>query len=174
MGLEPNAIVQTLLRERLRVVAVVTAVVRDVHAADDIFQQVVLTALKAPDRFRETDHLLAWALRAARHRAVDLARCRRLRPLTDEILDLLEAQLAKTPAGDLSTRVEALHQCLDKLPVAARELLRLRYDEGLRCAAVADRLRRTVDAVYQNLSRIHRQLRECIERELRWRAAQDC
>ena len=47
MVLEPDTIVQVLLRERLRVTALAAAVVRDVHAADDIFQQVVLAALEA-------------------------------------------------------------------------------------------------------------------------------
>ena len=42
--LEPDTIVQVLLRERLRVTALAAAVIRDVHAADDIFQQVVLAA----------------------------------------------------------------------------------------------------------------------------------
>ena len=67
MTLEPDAIVQVLLRERLRVTALAAGVTRDVHAADDIFQQVVLTALETRAQFRDLAHVLAWALRAARH-----------------------------------------------------------------------------------------------------------
>ena len=62
MTLEPESIVQVLLRERLRVTALAAAVVRDVHAADDIFQQVVLAALEARAQFRELDHVRAWRL----------------------------------------------------------------------------------------------------------------
>ena len=68
MDVKPDTVVQVLLRERMRVTALAVAVVRDVHAADDIFQQVVLSALEATARFRDTDHVLAWAFRAARHR----------------------------------------------------------------------------------------------------------
>jgi hypothetical protein len=32
--------------------------------------------------------------------------------------------------------------------------------------AIAGQLRRTPDAIYQSLSRIHRALRECVERQL--------
>ena len=46
MPLEMDTIVQALLKERRRVTAYAAAVVRDVHAADDIFQQVVLAALE--------------------------------------------------------------------------------------------------------------------------------
>ncbi|MBY0513593.1 MAG: hypothetical protein K2P78_06740, partial [Gemmataceae bacterium] len=90
MPLETDTVVQVLLQERRRVTAFAAAVVRDVHAADDIFQQVVLTALEGRARFRDADHLLAWSLRAARHRAVDQVRGRRPQPLPDDVLDLLE------------------------------------------------------------------------------------
>ncbi len=162
MALDLDLIIQILLRERLRVTALASAIARDVHAADDIFQQVVLEALE----FRGPDHVLAWALRTARHRAVDCARGRRLRLFPDEVLEALEARWAD-PVGDpISDRGEALHGCLGQLTAPARELLRMRYAERLPVAEVAARLRRTADAVYQTLSRVHRLLRACVERKL--------
>lgn len=165
MGLDPNTVVQVLLRERVRISASVLAILRDVHAADDVFQQVVLQALETREHFREPDHVMAWALRAARHRAIDAVNKRGAACLDNAVLELLEDQWAA--AEDVCPRVEALHRCLDKLPPPARRLLRLRYQDGLRCNAVAERLRRSVDAVYQNLSRVHRQLRQCVERQLK-------
>jgi RNA polymerase sigma-70 factor (ECF subfamily) len=164
MSMKADEVVQVLLRERLRVAAVATAIVRDVHAADDIFQQVVLAALESLGQFRDPAHVLAWAIRAARHRAIDLARRRRILSLPDEVLDLLEAQWSD-PAP-WSDRLEALHRCVGRLGPSARELLQMKYTEGLTAAAIADALRRTADAVYQSLSRLHRSLRECVEREL--------
>jgi RNA polymerase sigma-70 factor (ECF subfamily) len=166
MTLEPDSIVQILLRERLRVTALASILTKDVHAADDIFQQVVLAALESRAAFRGSDHVLAWALRAARHRAVDFARSKRLRSLPDHVLDLLEAQWADPAGGATSDRGEALHRCLGRLTSSARELLQMRYAEGLTAVEVAARVCRTADAVYQALSRIHRALRECVEREL--------
>jgi RNA polymerase sigma-70 factor, ECF subfamily len=171
MVLEADTIVQVLLRERLRVTALAAAVVRDVHAADDIFQQVVLAALEGRAQFRDTDHVLAWSLRTARHRAVDLARKRHLRTLPDEVLDRLESRWSDPAGAEVSDRGEALHRCIERLAAPARELLRMRYAEGLTAAAIADKQRRTADAVYQTLSRIHRSLRECAERELAGRGS---
>jgi RNA polymerase sigma-70 factor (ECF subfamily) len=165
MTLEADAVVQVLLRERLRIAAVATLIVRDVHAADDIFQQVVLSALENRGQLRDGDHLLAWALRAARHRAIDLARKRSLRPLPDDVLDLLESPWIGPAGREVSDQVEALHRCLGKLAEPARDLLRMKYDDGLSTMDIAARMRRTVDAVYQNLSRIHRALRECVRQE---------
>ncbi len=144
MGMERDAIVQLLLRERVRLTACAVVIARDVHAADDIFQQVVLAALQAAERFQDGRHVLAWALRAARHRALDLAHKRRLVALPDDVLDLMETDWADP----------------------AREVLRLRYAEGMTAVAIARRLRRTADAVYQMLSRTHRALRQCVDQEL--------
>jgi RNA polymerase sigma-70 factor (ECF subfamily) len=166
MEIEPDVIVQVLLRERLRITALAAAVVRDVHAADDIFQQVVLSALEVAARFRDTDHVLAWSFRAARHRAVDVARSRRLRSLPDEVLDLMESRWIDPAVVANSDRGEALHHCLGRLGTSARELLQMKYADGLSAAAIADRMRRTSAAIYQNLCRIHRALRDCVEKEL--------
>jgi RNA polymerase sigma-70 factor (ECF subfamily) len=166
MTLEPDTVVQVLLRDRLRVTATAAAVVRDAHAADDIFQAVVLAALEHCDHFHEPEHVLAWSLRAARHRAVDLARRRQIRTLPDDVLDLLEAKW-DDPAGQPWTdRAEALHRCMDKLTGSAKELLAMRYADGMAANAIAGKLRRSADAVYQNLCRVHRALRDCVEREL--------
>jgi RNA polymerase sigma-70 factor (ECF subfamily) len=166
MGLDQQTVVQVLLRERIRITASVMPMLRDSHAADDVFQQVVVQALEDRERFREPEHVRAWALRVARHRAIDQLSKRGTQCLDAGVLDLLEQHWVSAPADELAARVEALQRCMGKLPGHARELLRLRYEDGLRCAAVASRLRRTVDAVYQSLSRVHRQLRQCVEREL--------
>jgi len=166
MDMERDSIVQVLLRERLRMASIVTAIVRDVHAADDIFQQFVLQALQSAEQFTDTRHVLAWALRAARHRALDLASRRRLVPLPDEVLDLLEAEWSDPTPGAWSDQAEALHHCLELVEGPARDVLRMRYAEGLTAVAIAGKVRRTADNVYQILSRTHRALRRCVEQEL--------
>jgi RNA polymerase sigma-70 factor, ECF subfamily len=166
MALDQNTVVQVLLRERVRISASALVILRDVHAADDVFQQVVLQALQGREQFREPEHVLAWALRAARHRAIDAISKRGARCLGQDVLELLEEQWAAAPADELASRIEALHGCLAQLPEPSRRVLRLRYEDGLACAAVAKHLHRSLDAIYQSLSRIHRQLRQCMERKL--------
>ena len=163
MAMERDTIVQILLRDRVRLTASAVVVARDVHAADDIFQQVVLAALQAADRFQDGRHVLAWALRAARHRALDLAARRRLVALPDDVLDLMEADWADP--GPWSDQAEALHRCLGHVadPPARSSGCGTRRDDrgGHRW-----RLRRSADAVYQMLSRTHRALRQCVDQEL--------
>ena len=166
MGMEPDAVVQLLLRERLRVVAAAAAIVRDVHAADDLFQQVVLAALEHRAQIKDAGHLRAWALRTARHRAIDLTRRKQLRPLSTEVLDLFEAEWGDPAGVGSPEQVEALRRCVGRLGPPARDLLHMKYFDGLTAVVIAGRLRRSVDAVYQSLSRLHRALRDCVEREM--------
>jgi RNA polymerase sigma-70 factor (ECF subfamily) len=166
MGLKADEVVQLLLSERLRVVAAAAVIVRDASATDDLFQQVVLAALEHRDQIRDPGHLLSWALRAVRHRAIDLARRKRIRPLSTEVLDLLEADWGDPAAGASPDQVEALRHCLGKLGDPAQDLLRMKYFDGMTTVAIAQRMRRTADAVYQSLSRIHRALRTCVTQEL--------
>lgn len=166
MTMERDSVVEVLLRERLRIMGIAVAIVRDVHAADDIFQQVVLNALQPAVELTDGEHVLAWAVRAARHRALDLAHKRRLLSLPDEVLDLLEAHWANSETHAWSDRSEALHRCLGHVAGPTREILRMRYAEGLSAVTIAGKLQRTAEAVYQTLSRVHRSLRDCVEREL--------
>lgn len=166
MALPLPTVVQHLLKDRVRITAVALAVVRNSHDADDVFQQVMLAAVEGKEAFREPDHLRAWALRAARHRAIDFARRNHLQVLDAAALDAIEAHWAQAPTGDGSARAEALGRCLDVLPARHRELLRLRYEGGLSGAELGRRLGRSTDAVHQTLSRLHRRLKECVEHHL--------
>lgn len=165
MGVEADTVVACLLRHRLRLVAAATGIVRNPHDADDIFQQVVLSALETREQLNDAEHLIAWAVRTVRHRAIDFARRKMLGGLSDRVLDLLEAEWGDPAGGVPSDQAEALWGCIQKLTPAARTLLKLRYYDGLTVPLIAERMGRTTDAVYQLLSRTHRALRTCVEVE---------
>lgn len=166
MSLSRDLVVKVLLRDRLRVMSIATAIVRDVHAADDIFQQVVLSALEVSETFHDPGHVLAWAIRAAKHRSIDLAHRKRLLSLPDEILDQMVSAWSDPTSPVCSDQAEALQRCLGKLAAYSRNVLRLRYADGMSAPAIASELNRSSDAVYQTLSRVHRSLKQCVEREL--------
>jgi RNA polymerase sigma-70 factor (ECF subfamily) len=166
MGLDTDAALQHLIREQVRITASVVAVLGDAHAADDVYQQVVLSVLKTGHTFQDETHLLAWALRAARHIALAQRRRRPAHLLDAAALDALEAHWQTAPVAGPPARADALERCLARLPAADRELLRLRYEGGLSCGEVAGRLGRSAEAVYQAFSRLHRKLRECVNSRL--------
>ena len=55
-------ILQTLMRARDRIAAAARIVVRDAHAAEDIFQNVALKAMATKVRFESEGAVLSWAI----------------------------------------------------------------------------------------------------------------
>jgi RNA polymerase sigma-70 factor (ECF subfamily) len=62
---------------------------------------------------------------------------------------------------------DALAHCLDQLPADVRRLVDLRYTDRWSCQRIAERLGRSLEAVYKTLSRVRFQLRDCIEARVR-------
>jgi len=167
MPLSQEIIVRTLFAARLRLSGAAWLVVRDAQAAEDIFQNVSIKALTKGVPFEHEGQLLSWAHVTARHEAIDWLR--RQRPgqvaLDGEVLEMIDAEWAAAPSPG-GPRVDALRDCLDNAPAEARRMLELRYFEGWACDEIAREIGIGLDAVYQRLSRLHRQLRLCIERRL--------
>lgn len=165
---EPD-ILQCLMRWRTRVSAAAWLVVRDAHASEDIFQNVALKAMTRGASFDSEGALLSWALITARREGIDWLRRqgREVFCCDEEIRELLdrEWQLESRPATAAS-RIDALQECLASAPESARHLLRLRYHDGLSCEEVAQHMGIGLNAIYKRISRLHEDLRHCIEGKL--------
>lgn len=165
-SLSQDELIRTLLSHRARISAGVWLVVRDVHLAEDVFQEVMVKALSGAP-FTNEAHLLSWCRITGRNAALNLMRKRgrEVTTLSGDIMELLDAEAA-TEGSSKTARIEALQECLEALPETARALVDARYFEGRSCAEVAAAFKMGVDAAYQRLSRLHRTLRECLEGKL--------
>jgi len=163
MALSQEDVVRTLLGARTRISASAWMVVRDVQAAEDIFQNLSVKALSGSTRFELEAQLLSWAHITARHEALNWVRSRKGRTLVldETILDLVASE-GQGEGG----RVEALRECLATLPSGSREILDLRYSEERSCVEISRVLGLGLEAVYQRLSRLHRAIKQCTERRL--------
>jgi RNA polymerase sigma-70 factor, ECF subfamily len=137
MTLSEQDILRIVMKSRDRIAAAAWVVVRDAHAAEDIFQNVALKALKQEIQFPAEGAVLSWAFITARREAIDwLRRHRReMTGLDTEVLELLEQDWTNEPAQHGETRMEALRTCLKTLPAQSSQLLHLRYFEGNTCAS---------------------------------------
>ncbi|MEJ5260963.1 MAG: sigma factor-like helix-turn-helix DNA-binding protein [Anaerohalosphaeraceae bacterium] len=77
---------------------------------------------------------------------------------------VLEASQKVEKSSD--QRMKALEGCLEKLTERKRCLLQYRYQEGLSCSAVADKMQLPLATVYRTMARIHKVLQDCIHRTL--------
>jgi RNA polymerase sigma-70 factor (ECF subfamily) len=156
------------MQSRGRIEAAAWVVVRDAHAVEDIFQNVVLKALTKPISFEAEGAVLSWGFITARREGIDWLRRHRNESigLDPEILELLEQEWLSETASRGEARLEALRTCLKALPEKSSRLLRLRYFEDNSCGEVAKKLGTGLNAVYKRLSRLHQSLKACIELRL--------
>jgi RNA polymerase sigma-70 factor (ECF subfamily) len=159
-------LVKTLLDARPRLIAGTLAVLRDVHQAEDVFQEVLIKALRMQESFSEEAGLLAWARVSMRNLGIDhIRRAGRLDTILSEMaLDAVQERLDEDESA--SAKLAALRDCIAALPQESKQLLRLRYDEGRSGRDLATLLRRSEDAVYKALSRLHAALRKCAQERL--------
>jgi RNA polymerase sigma-70 factor (ECF subfamily) len=139
----------------------------DLHDAEDLLQEVSIALWESFDRYDEKRPFAAWALGIARHKVLDW-RERRGRKETVLALDVLEAigSVTLEESGRLAERRTLLHHCVETLPAHLREMLGLRYRDGLRLEEVSSHLHRSLGSIQMALVRIRRVLRECVERKL--------
>ena len=168
MALSEQEILRTLMKSRSRIAAAAWVVVRDAHAAEDIFQNVALKSLTKEVSFEAEGAVLSWAFITARREGIDWLRRHRKEStgLDSEILDLLKQDWLSESSRSGEARMEALRACLRTLPEKSSRLLRLRYFEGNSCGEVATEIGTGLNAVYKRLSRLHQGLKECIELRL--------
>ena len=60
-----------------------------------------------------------------------------------------------------------LQDCVSRLSLHDRELIQRRYDDGAAVRSVAANVGRSAHSVYKSLSRIHRDLFDCITEKLK-------
>lgn len=129
--------------------------------AQDLMQDVLLSAFQQFDRIRKKDELLHYLLRAARNRSISRWRTARR---NEAITDAQAARLRERGASaELITDAGILYRTLDKLPADQREALVLFEVSGLPMAEIAAIQGVSEGAVKTRVSRARASLRNLLE-----------
>ncbi len=133
----------------------------DETQADDLAQEVWVDVYRGVARLADPGAFPAWLYRVARHRA--LRELRRVRqPLTSlEGIDLAEEEPDEEFSAEDAERVQA---ALRKLPLEQREVLLLRFFEGLAYEEIATVLGCQLGTVRSRIHYAKRALRRVMER----------
>lgn len=167
--MDEKQILNTLMEWRNRLSSIAYAVIKDGHLAEDLFQNLLLKALKTDASFENEKALISWSVVTIRRGSIDLLRKRKreLMVLDDEVLDLIDSQIIQTPFASENKKQEALETCLTSLTDRANLVLKLRYFYGHTCDEVAKKTGMSQDAIYKLISRTHHKLKNCIEVKLK-------
>lgn len=168
MAVDQQVVLRALLADRTKLLAYIAAILPDEHLAEDIYQEVSLLAVRKHEQIQDDAHLMAWLRKAARLSALQVRRNQSRRPMLLDavVLDALESHWNDQGRESSSDRMDMLRTCLEKLKGYPRDLIELRYGEGISGKALADRVGKKVETVYVALSRAHKNLVECVNRGL--------
>ncbi|QOV88807.1 sigma-70 family RNA polymerase sigma factor [Humisphaera borealis] len=156
------------LAHRHQLLGFIHGLVRDLDAAEEILQEVWIRLADAVERDVDIRQPEAWCRGTAKNLVLHYFRSKRTAKVTADsrFLDLAEQAFAEAEQGPSlwTTRREAVFRCVETLPDKSREIVRMKYVEGLKVAEIARRKGRSIDAVMKALSRIRQVLGECVER----------
>jgi len=132
---DPAALAAAVNRYQHRLYRYLFRLVRDSAAADDLFQQTWLNAVRQIRRYNSARSFDTWLFAIAHNAAVDL-----LRRKTGESFDEQEFPGAADPAADAiaAERAEILESEMAVLPAAYREVLVLRFEEDMKLEEIAE------------------------------------
>lgn len=158
-----DAFVRLLGQNQRRIFLYVMSLVPNWNEAEEIVQEANLVLWREFAHFQPGTNFAAWACKVAFHQVLAW-RKRKQRDRLEFSPTFLEAvaEEASASADVLEQRSQALAQCIGKLATPHRDLLRLRYSEGLSVEHIARQLDRSVEAVYRALSRIRHTLHGCV------------
>ena len=163
---------EVLVREHAGMLtAFVRASVSSSSAVDDIWQETMLTAWRRWEDYDRSRPFGAWlrGIAAKNVLAWNRNQARRHVVCDESTLDYFSQtfhQIHQLPGDTFDEKLVALRQCIEALPERYRETIRLRYEDELMPAAIAERLARNTETVKKQLLRAKAMLLECITRKI--------
>ena len=133
--------------------------------AEDVLQEANLVLWRKFDQYQPGTNFFAWACRIIHYEVLKYREkhARAAKLLEPDVLDRL-AQLAVENVEHLDEfHRRALIDCMARLSLGDRELIRQRYLEAMAVQAMAAAMNRSPNAVSKSLGRIRRLLLDCIE-----------
>ena len=154
-----------VIEHHVRVRALVRSLGVDPDWVDDVAQEAFLIAYRQWDSFDQTRDFGKWIRGIAANIVRNEIRkdARRQRILHTELVEILLDRFAESKERHEPLAIDAIRQCVDKLPPKSQQVVQGRYHDGLAAPQIAKELQMSAANVRQMLVRIRRQLKQCVE-----------
>ena len=147
--------------------AYVCAMLGSSHDASDVLQEANLVLWRKSAEFDAARPFLPWAYGIARLQVLaHREKQSRDRHVFSEAAMARIAERVLERDDDLELRSAALEQCLARLPARQRAAIRMRYEQEMAVASIAETCGRSDNAVATQLYRARLALAQCIKRAL--------
>jgi len=149
-----------------RLYAYILTLTGDREQARDVLQETNLVLWSKAEQFEPGTNFIAWAFQIARYQVMahrqKIARDKLV--FDDELLTGIADIFSEDDRFD--EREAALGECIESIAANHRNLLKVRYSDGLSVKEIAARVDKSANAVAKVLHRTRMSLMQCIEKKL--------
>jgi RNA polymerase sigma-70 factor (ECF subfamily) len=160
-----------LVRQHHRVVrAMLARYLRDDNEIDELSQRVFVSAFRSLSKFRGESSFASWLVAIARHQAAmyirgEVRRRQRETSAAEIAMAAWTNELTRD-ADEPADKLEALTECLDRLPQTSRDVVQKFYFERAAIDSIAQQQGRSAGAIRMMLMRIRQALANCVSNRL--------
>ena len=160
-------LVQLMMKNQRRIFAYIMTLVPSRTDAEDILQEASLTICEKFSEFKIGTNFYSWACQIAywKVRAARKKFATSKVVFNEEVLDVI-SQTRVELEEELDYRHGALSRCLQKLNERDRRMVLVRYESGHNVKAAAQACGRTIQGAYNALTRIRKNLYDCVNLEI--------
>ena len=163
---EDDRVVELITKSQGSLYAYIVSLLFRSQEAQDVLQETNMVLWQKRGEAPKADEFLTWARRVAFYQVLAYRKKReRDRHFFSENLLARLAAAASEGITVNEGRVQALADCLQKLPASSFQLLRRRYYSSQSVIDIAEQMHRSVSAISQSLYRIRKRLLDCVQRE---------
>lgn len=164
---EYQEFLRVLQLNKRRIFGFILACVPHYSTAEDIMQDTIIRLWSKFSTYTPGTHFSAWGISYARYVIMEYQKknLRQCVQFDSQALDNLSESFVTDEETD--SRVDALRNCLKKLPETHRHMIQMRYSENLTVKEIALEIGRPVHGMYKAMVKIHGVLQECVEGTLR-------
>jgi len=160
-------LVQLMMQNQRRIFAYIMTLVPSRTDAEDILQEASLTICEKFSEFKIGTNFYSWACQIAywKVRAARKKFATSKVVFNEEVLEVI-SQTRVELEEELDYRHGALSRCLQKLNERDRRMVLVRYESGHNVKAAAQACGRTIQGAYKALTRIRKNLYDCVNLEV--------
>jgi len=165
-----DLVVKGAFQHREALLSYAFALVRDWVKAEDIVQDAFIVVMNKWTEFRPGSSLFLWVRQIVHFKALEAARAKKRSAVEDELLARVAAAMERGLDEEIAARQrlrrQALQRCMSHLDPKSAGLLSGFYTQSLSCESLAQLQHRSVNAVRLALSRLRKQLHDCVLRQM--------
>ncbi len=161
-----DAFLSLFLDNQKKIFTYILMFVHNRSDAEDILQEVASIMWQNFDKFDTTGDFSAWSVGIARNIIKKhWSKTSKNKIFSNQSYENIFELVIET-IDKIDERSSALSQCLGKLNQDDREILKMRYQDGMKTKNIAEQINRSTNGIYQTMSRIHLVLQKCINRAM--------